>query len=146
MRPALRRLAAGAIALLALAGAADAQQASPKPKAPDFVVPPPPTLRGAQTDTPPAPAPARRPRAQQTPAQTPGSTVTGGPLSQALPPRADTTGRLGGLEAEGVGGAQCRTSCAQAYYFCLSNQGGDDTCAVTNTQCVLACPTNSSSF
>jgi hypothetical protein len=52
---------------------------------------------------------------------------------------------MGGLEAEKSGGAQCRTGCAQAYYFCLSNQG-DESCATSRNQCVLACPTNSSSF
>jgi hypothetical protein len=136
MRRAGRSIVAGVLVGLALAGAADAQQAQKK-KQPSFAIPPP-RLR---TLEPPKPSPFLPPPKQ--PAK-PASPSDPGP-SQALPPHQDTTARMGGLEAERAGGAQCRTSCAQAYYFCLSNQD-DASCAASRTQCVVACPTNSSSF
>lgn len=131
------RLALAALALLAMAGPAGAQA---QKKQPTFVTPPP-SLRGPEPAT--APAPKKKPA---TPAVTDDQTQSVDPsLRQALPPQADTTARIGGLQPEQAGGAQCRSGCAQTYYFCLANQEGD-ICQSNWTQCLTACPTNSSSF
>lgn len=135
LRPAL-----AALALLAVAGPAGAQ-AQKKP--PTYVTPPPPLRGPATAPTPTPPTPPKRPT---TPAQPDDQTQPVDPsLRQALTPQADTTARLGGLQPEQAGGAQCRSACAQTYYFCLANQEGD-TCQTSWTQCLTACPTNSSSF
>lgn len=137
MSPGLR-WAAAALALLAMAGPASAQT---QKKQPSFVTPPPP-LRGPAASPQPQPA---RPRPATPAAPDDQEPPTSPALRQALPPRDDTTARMGGLEAEKSGGAQCRSACAQTYYFCLSNAAGDY-CQTNWTQCLIACPTNSSSF
>lgn len=131
------RLALAALALLAIAGPAGAQA---QKKQPTYVTPPPP-LRGPEPA--PTPAPPKRPAASAAPDSQ--AQPVDPSLRQGFPPRADTTARLGGLQPEQAGGAQCRSSCAQTYYFCLANQEGD-TCQSSWTQCLTACPTNSSSF
>jgi hypothetical protein len=131
------RLVVAALALLAVAGPAGAQA---QKKQPTYVTPPPP-MRGPE----PAPTPAT-PKRPATPAAPDDQEQPASPaLRQALPPRADTTARMGGLAPEQAGGAQCRSACAQTYYFCLANQEGDS-CQTSWTQCLVACPANSSSF
>lgn len=58
----------------------------------------------------------------------------------------DTAKRVEGFVGDQpVGGADCRTQCAKAYYVCLStdDSGG---CAPTWTRCLTACPAHSSNF
>lgn len=106
----MRRLAL-LVLTLALAGPAGAQQA---PAAS-------PTLRGSQS--------------VETSSAEPASTV-----EAARAALAQSTIPLRSLPGTPVTGAagQCRLSCAQSYYFCLSGDGGDD-CPATWGQCRAAC-------
>lgn len=115
------------ILLIALATPAGAQQGS------KMIIPPTPTakeagLRGdadaakAKTATEAAPAPMRTPLPQ--PLDSP---------SPLTPPLASTALGSGGALAA----PQCRTSCAQAYYFCQNS--GDEQCGVRWGRCVIGC-------
>ena len=50
--------------------------------------------------------------------------------------------RLSRSPYQNMGGSACRTTCAQAYYFCLADGDGD--CGGAWSQCNAACPQNSS--
>jgi len=93
-------------------------------------------------------------------AQTPAAPIKAGPpqtpVPVALPPRTpdpeldlpdtDTAKRIGGYaDQEATGGADCRTSCDKSYYLCLANDGSGQ-CPASWTQCLTACPANSSNF
>ena len=100
---------------LALANPAGAQQA-PSPTAA-------PVLRGSQSADPAAAPDATSPVAANAAAA----------LAQSFIPLRT----LSETPVAGVAG-QCRLSCAQSYYFCLSGDGGDD-CPATWGQCRAAC-------
>ena len=110
----MRRLLPLLALTLALAGPAGAQQAVPTTA---------PTLRGSQSaDTASVTAEANAVAAAAAAA-----------LTQSFIP-------LRSLSDTPVAGpaGQCRLSCAQSYYFCLSGDGGDD-CPATWGQCRAAC-------
>ena len=110
----MRRLPTLLIVTLALASPAGAQQSGLAPA---------PALRGSQsTDTPSVAAEANA-----------VSTAAAAALAQGFIP-------LRSLSDTPVAGqaGQCRLSCAQSYYFCLSGDGGDD-CPATWGQCRAAC-------
>ena len=96
------------LALLPLAGSAGAQARK------TFTVPAAtkPAVAAPSTAAPPAPL-------------TPGLD----PRGPILPP---VSGPVGGVAQ------QCRTNCAQTYYFCLSDGRADD-CSTTWGQCRVAC-------
>ena len=102
---------------LALAGPAGAQQA-PAPPA----IAASPTLRGSQSAEPQGGAGP----ASVTDAARAAFAQSAIPLR--LSPDTPVAGEAG----------QCRLSCAQSYYFCLSGDGGDD-CPATWGQCRAAC-------
>ncbi|MDO8800537.1 hypothetical protein [Phenylobacterium sp.] len=110
----MRRALSLLVLTLALAGPAGAQQATPGAAT---------ALRGSQSaGSPVAPAPA------------------GDVAATAAAALAQSTIPLRSLPDTPVAGAagQCRLSCAQSYYFCLSGDGGDD-CPATWSQCRAAC-------
>ena len=115
------------ILLIALAAPAGAQQRS------KLIIPPAPTakeagLRGeaeaakTKAAAEAAPAPMRRPAPQ--PLDNP---------SPLTPPLASTALGSGGALAA----PQCRTACAQTYYFCQNS--GDEQCGVRWGRCVNSC-------
>lgn len=106
----MRRHLALLVLTLALAGPAGAQQATPAAT---------PTLRGVQSVESPSAAGV--------------ASSVAATLAQSFIP-------LRSLSDTPVAGepGQCRLSCAQSYYFCLSGDGGDD-CPATWGQCRAAC-------
>ncbi len=116
----MRRRLALLILALAVASPASAQQA------PTTLISPPaatPVLRGSlSADAAAAPD-----------ATSPVAANAAAALAQSFIP-------LRSLPDTPVAGAagQCRLSCAQSYYFCLSGDGGDD-CPATWGQCRAAC-------
>ncbi len=114
----MRRAPALFLAILALAGPAQAQKGQLRVVAPSAV----PALRGAL------------------PADSP---LTATPSLPAPPVSLDQTqdfNPLRSLNESPVAGAagQCRLSCAQSYYFCLAGELSDD-CPSTWGQCRAAC-------
>ena len=110
----MRRVLALLALTFALASPARAQQAAPTT---------PPTLRGSQSaDTASVTAEANAVSAN-----------AAGALAQSFIPLRT----LSDMPVAGQAG-QCRLSCAQSYYFCLSGDGGDD-CPATWGQCRAAC-------
>jgi hypothetical protein len=111
----MRRALIFCVLALAVAGPAGAQDKKARPKAP----PASPTLRGP---------------------------VTAPPMSRATPPpsvdinAAQSLFLPSPIASAPVGGApqQCRQSCAQTYYFCLSSDDGGS-CSATWGQCRSAC-------
>ena len=119
----MRRVLAFLVLILALAGPASAQRRPITVIAPSAAAP---VLRGPlSADTPVAAGPAADP--------TGTAAAAAAALAQSQIPL-----RL--LSDTPVGGeaGQCRLTCAQAYYFCLSSDVGDD-CAPTWGQCRAAC-------
>ena len=109
----MRRVLALLALTFALASPASAQQAAPTTA---------PALRGSQSvDTPSVTAEAN------------AVAAAAGALTQSfIPLRTRSETPVAGLAG------QCRLSCAQSYYFCLSGDGGDD-CPATWGQCRAAC-------
>ncbi len=70
--------------------------------------------------------------AAQTPAHTSPTLAPGGPAPN---PRAPIATPLPSVAANT---GQCRTDCAHAYYFCLSDQASID-CSATWSQCLVGC-------
>ena len=113
------------ILTLAIAGAAEAQQTNRGPAAPTAA----PGLRGAVApeDTNLRPVIATpRPQAREP--------VAYGARS-AIPPITDPAPGAGGVAQ------QCRLTCAQTYYFCLSGGEADD-CSTGWSQCRAGCNTD----
>ncbi|MEI9965001.1 MAG: hypothetical protein WDM92_10100 [Caulobacteraceae bacterium] len=131
-----RRLAAaaGLVLLLAPAGVS-AQTAPQQPQQPV------PTLRGPQgADASAANAAVPPPDvAAADPSRLPPN------LSPMLTPDLSGPARIGGWSAPGGGGAQCREGCAEDLYLCRSGHDPED-CDPAWSQCVAACPENSSDF
>jgi hypothetical protein len=46
---------------------------------------------------------------------------------------------------QALGGADCRTNCAQTYYMCLAVEDADQ-CSPRWARCTAGCPSNSSNF
>lgn len=112
----MRRLAL-LVLTFALAGPASAQQA-PAPAA----IAASPTLRGSlSVDTQGGAGPASVAEAAR-------ATLAQSIIPLRILPDTPVAGEAG----------QCRLSCAQSYYFCLSGDGGDD-CPATWGQCRAAC-------
>jgi hypothetical protein len=113
----MRRLLTLLILTLALASPAGAQQ-SPAPSA----IAPAPTLRGSLS------------------ADSQGVAGSASVVDAARAALAQSAIPLRSLSDRPVAGeaGQCRLSCAQSYYFCLSGDGGDD-CPATWGQCRAGC-------
>lgn len=120
----MRRLLTLCIVALAVAGPVGAQEKKPRPRPPT----PSPALRGSVSAAPMSPA-APAPPVGINAAQ---SLFLPAPIASAP-----------------VGGApqQCRLSCAQTYYFCLSSEDGES-CSANWGQCRSACdaPTLATSY
>ncbi len=90
------------------------------------------------------PAGAQAKKKFSVPAATKPAAAAPAPATPVLPaslaPGLDPRGPILPPVAGPVGGAaqQCRTSCAQSYYFCLSDGRSDD-CSTSWSQCRLAC-------
>lgn len=145
-----------ALLILGLAGPAGAQAPSAEykvpdpPKRPTVAAPAHVGLRGvprtsgggaeARTTAraPAAPAAPVIPPPRVAPGRQRDLTLMSPNLSQPTAPR--TRGWDGGTRS-GIGGAQCRTTCARDQYICLAGDGGD--CSTTWRRCLAACPEGS---
>ena len=114
----MRRIVIFCVLALAVAGPAGAQSKKTR-----IVTPPAQALRGPVTATPPQPA-----------ASVPPPAVAIDPRGPILP-----------AVSTPVGGQaqQCRLSCAQTYYFCLS-EGRPEDCSGNWGQCRAACSASAS--
>lgn len=121
----MRSRHAMALALILIAGSAGAQTPS------KMSVPAAPVLRGAQN---PAGGAVGRLAVGSAPAST---GVRAGGLPPAPVPAAPAAPLMSLLPAREP--PACRTTCARAYYLCLSAGDGPEDCGATFGQCVARC-------